>query len=273
MIYRHALIYIASEVSAGDQIRGGSGSQRSVPARPTVSHAVPREPVFPLTSAWGDFHYDPPVQLSRHLCRPLPTMPSIRVKTSRSFYKTLDEEAPTSPALTNRRPRSKSVIEVFSGSPFLQSPDPQSPQPQSYAPNLGGARLSRVSQQISRSSGEALPGPSTHPQYRGSYFSQDGTGTWDEDQTEAVIDHLDVIGAETLHLLRRLAESLNHPPPRPPGCHCIEPYKCCKLYRYVCRDTRVWGVQLTYPQTTNVALFPETDGYPATSRPQIPFAP
>lgn len=27
-------------------------------------------------------------------------------------------------------------------------------------------------------------------------MSQDGTGAWDDDQTEAVIDHLDVIGAK-----------------------------------------------------------------------------
>ena len=135
-------------------------------------------------------------------------MPSIRVKTSRSFYKTLDEEAPSTPASPNRRPRSKSVIEVFSG-PLLQSPDPQSPrlqppQPQSYTPNIGGARLSRVSQHISNSSREALPGPLTDPQYRGSNASQDNSGIWDEDQSEAVIDHLDVIGAESQFVFRRL---------------------------------------------------------------------
>ena len=137
--------------------------------------------------------------------RVVATMPSIRVRTSRSFYKTLEEGAPPTPALPSRRPRSKSVIEVFSG-PLLQSPDPQSPRPQSYAPpNLGGARLSRVSQQISNSSREALPRPSADPQYRGSNAPRDNAGIWDDDdQTEAVIDHLDVIGAESPLLLRRL---------------------------------------------------------------------
>ena len=157
-----------------------------------------------LSSPLHQLRWDDPItnsirrSLSRTLCRPLPTMPSIRVKTSRSFYKTIDEEAPASPAPQNKRPRSKSVIEVF-GSPFLQSPDPQSPRPQSYAPNLGGARLSRVSQLISNSSREGLPGPSTQPQYRESNLSQDDAGAWDEDETEAVIDHLDVIGAKTLY--------------------------------------------------------------------------
>lgn len=135
-------------------------------------------------------------------------MPSIRVKTTRSFYKTLEEEAPSTPASPNRRARSKSVIEVFSG-PLLQSPDPQSPdlqspRPLSYAPNLGGARLSRVSQQISNSSREALPGPSGDPQYQGINASCNNAGMWDEDQSEAIIDHLDVIGAESQFLLRRL---------------------------------------------------------------------
>ena len=130
-------------------------------------------------------------------------MPSIRVKTSRSFYKTIEEEGPSTPASPNRRPRSKSVIEVFSG-PLLQSPDPQSPQPQSLAPNIGGARLSRVSQQISNSSREALPGSLADPQYRGSNASYDNTRSWDEDQSEAVIDHLDVIGAESQFVFRRL---------------------------------------------------------------------
>ena len=124
-------------------------------------------------------------------------MPSIRVRTPRSFYKTLEEETtPASPAPPQRRTRSKSVIEVFSGTPFLQSPDPQSPRPLSYAPNLRGARLSRVSQQISNSSREALPGSSTDPQYRGSNVFDDNAGVWDEEQNEAVIDHLDVIGQE-----------------------------------------------------------------------------
>ena len=141
------------------------------------------------------------LRFSRQLRRPLPTMPSIRVKTSRSFYKTLEEDAPTSPAPPNRRPRSRSVIEVFSGTPFLQSPDPHSPRPQSYAPNLTPARLSRVSQQISNSSRVGLPGPSTELQYRRSNLSQDDARTWDENQTEAVIDHLDVIGAQALQLL------------------------------------------------------------------------
>jgi len=130
----------------------------------------------------------------RPSCRRLPAMPSIRVKTSRSFYKTLEEEAPSTPAPPSRRPRSKSVIEVFSGTSFLQSPDPQSPRPQSHAPNLGEARLSKVSQQISNSSREALPGPPADPQYRGSNTSYGTAGMWDEDQNEAVIDHLDVIG-------------------------------------------------------------------------------
>jgi len=121
-------------------------------------------------------------------------MPPIRVKTSRSFYKTLEEETPSTPAPPNRRPRSRSVIEVFSGAPFLHSPDPQSPRPQSHAPNLGEARLSRVSQQISNSSREVLPEPSADPQYRGSNVSYGNSGMWDEDQNEAVIDHLDVIG-------------------------------------------------------------------------------
>ena len=129
-------------------------------------------------------------------CRSWSTMPSIRVKTPRSFYKTLEEETPSSPAPPQKRARSKSVIEVFSGTPFLQSPDPQSPRPQSYAPNLRGARLSRVSQQISNASREALPGPSTDPQYRGSNVFDYNAGMWDGDQTEAVIDHLDVIGAD-----------------------------------------------------------------------------
>ena len=126
-----------------------------------------------------------------------PTMPSIRVRTSRSFYKTIEaieEESPSSPppVPTKRRPRSKSVIEVFSGDPAPQSPHLQSPRPQSYAPNLRGARLSRVSQQISNTSREALPGPSGDYQ-RGSVFD-DNAEAWDEDQNEAVIDHLDVIG-------------------------------------------------------------------------------
>ena len=138
----------------------------------------------------------------RPLCRSRPTMPSIRVKTPRTLYKTLEEETPSSPASPKRRTRSRSVIGVFSGGPFLQSPDPQSPRPQSYAPNLGGARLSRVSQQISNASREALPGPSADPQYRGSNMFDDNAGMWDEDQNEAVIDHLDVIGVEPL--LRRL---------------------------------------------------------------------
>lgn len=137
-------------------------------------------------------------------------MPSIRVKTSRSFYKTLEEEAPSSPAPPTRRPRSKSVIEVFSGN-FLQSPDLQSPRPQSHAPNLGGARLSRVSQQISNSSREALPGPSVDPQYRANNASRDNAGIWEEDETEAVIDHLDVIGAESRPLLRRLSRVNSSP--------------------------------------------------------------
>lgn len=124
--------------------------------------------------------------------RSWPTMPSIRVRTSRSFYKTIEEETPSSPAPPRRRPRSKSVIEVFSGDSVLQSPDPQSPKPQSYAPNLRGARLSRVSQQISSSSREALPGPSGD--YQGGSVFDDNAGAWDEDQNEAVIDHLDVIG-------------------------------------------------------------------------------
>ena len=124
--------------------------------------------------------------------RSWPTMPSIRVKTSRSFYKTIEEETPASPGPPRRRPRSKSVIEVFSGDSALQSPNPQSPRPQSYAPNLRGARLSRVSQQISSSSREALPGPSAD--YQGGSVFDDNAGAWDEDQNEAVIDHLDVIG-------------------------------------------------------------------------------
>lgn len=180
------------------------------------SHAIPHVCPSPLVnlhqlgtalSSVPNSHQPHPPFTSHDDCVvPPPTMPSIRVRTSRSFYKTLEEEAPTSPAPTTRRPRSKSVIEVF-GSPFLQSPDPQSPRPHSYAPNLAGARLSRVSQQISNSSRVALPGSSTQPQYRTSYFSQDDTGTWDEDQTEAVIDHLDVIGAKALYLLWRLLKS------------------------------------------------------------------
>jgi hypothetical protein len=184
-------------------------------------------------------------------------MPSIRVKTSRSFYKTLEDEAPSTPAPPSRRPRSKSVIEVFSG-PFLQSPDPQSPRPQSYAPNLGGARLSRVSQQISNSSREALPGPSADPQYRGSNASRDNPGIWDEDQSEAVIDHLDVIGAESRFVFRRFGES-ELPFNRPTSGNCIEPHECCKLYPYVCRDTRARDVELMYLQTTDVVIFPETN--------------
>lgn len=141
-------------------------------------------------------------------------MPSIRVKTSRSFYKSLEDEAPTSPAPQTRRPRSKSVIEVFSGPPFLQSPDPQSPRPQSYAPNLPGARLSRVSQQISNVSRDALPGPSTQPQLRMSNASQERTGMWDDDQTEMVIDHLDVIDPQvsTVSNLTNAANSIMIPP-------------------------------------------------------------
>ena len=119
-------------------------------------------------------------------------MPSIRVQTSRSFYQTIEEETPSTPGPPRRRPRSKSVIEVFSGDSALQSPNPQSPRPQSYAPNLRGARLSRVSQQISSSSREALPGASAD--YQGGSVFDDNAGAWDEDQNEAVIDHLDVIG-------------------------------------------------------------------------------
>lgn len=130
-------------------------------------------------------------------------MPSIRVQTSRSFYRTIEEEAPSTPVPPTRRPRSRSVIEVFSG-PLLQSPDPQSPRPQPHAPDLGGARQSRVSQQISDSSREALPGPSGDPLYRGSNVSQDIAEVWDEDQSEAVIDHLDVIGTESEFFSRRL---------------------------------------------------------------------
>lgn len=160
-------------------------------------------PFFRLCQLWttSTAHYPSPQTTDflsaglRPSCRRQPTMPSIRVKTSRSFYKTLEEEAPSTPASPNRRPRSKSVIEAFSGT-LLQSPDPQSPRPQPYASNAGGASLSRVSQQISNSSREALPGPSTDPQYRGSNASQNNSGFWDEDQSEAVIDHLDVIGAE-----------------------------------------------------------------------------
>ena len=131
------------------------------------------------------------------------TMPSIRVKTPRSFYKTLEEETPTSPVPQTGRARSKSVIEVFSGTPSVQSPDPQSqsPRPFLYTHNLG-TRLSRVSQQISNTSREALPGPSTQLQYRRSNVPRDDSDIWDEDEIEAVIDHLDVIGAETLHLIR-----------------------------------------------------------------------
>lgn len=165
-------------------------------------------------------------------------MPSIRVKTTRSFYKTLEEEPPSSPAPQPRRPRSKSVIEVFSGTPYLQSPDLQSPRPQSYAPNLPGARLSRVSQQISNASREALPGPSTRPQYRGSGLSQDDTGGWDgDDETEAVIDHLDVIGAESMCLLRRLwrDQSFHY---RPTGGYYVEPHKRCKFHCHVRREIR-----------------------------------
>lgn len=201
---------MCSEVGAADQIRlisprAGTTErsndwktvvQPSNKLNPSGSHAFPREPLFPVASAWGNPRC--------RRCSPLQLpMPSIRVKTSRSFYKNIDEEAPdpTSPTPQGRRPRSKSVIETFSGSPFLQSPDFQSPRPKSYAPNLGGARLSRVSQHISQSSREALPGPSTQPEYRKSNLSQDDTETWDEDQTEAVIDHLDVIGSETFYLL------------------------------------------------------------------------
>ena len=130
--------------------------------------------------------------------RSWPTMPSVRVRTTRSFYKTIEEEAPSSPLPPpKRRPRSKSVIEVFSGDSAQQSPNPQSPRPQfprphSYAPNLRGARLSRVSQVISSSSREGLPGPSGD--YQGGNVFDDNAGAWDEDQNEAVIDHLDVIG-------------------------------------------------------------------------------
>ena len=167
----------------------------------------PRGPSFPLhqlgtTSAANSLQVTLLLTVAlrpSHRC--WKTMASIRVKTSRSFYKPLEEDAPSTPALPNRRARSKSVIEVFSGAPFLQSPDPQSPRPQSYAPKLGGARLSRVSQQISNSSREALPGPSANPQYRASNASHDNTGMWDEDQNEAVIDHLDVIGVESPSLL------------------------------------------------------------------------
>lgn len=170
-------------------------------------------PFFRLCQLWTTptAHYPSPQTTDflgaglRPSCRRQPTMPSIRVKTSRSFYKTLEEEAPSTPASPNRRPRSKSVIErpAFSGT-LLQSPDPQSPRPQPYASNTGGANLSRVSQQISNSSREALPGPSTDPQYRGSNASQNNSGFWDEDQSEAVIDHLDVIGAEPQLAFRRL---------------------------------------------------------------------
>ena len=162
-----------------------------------------RKPPSPLHQLGTTFAANP-TRRSQQLCRRWPTMPSIRVRTSRSFYKTLEGEAPASPAQPNRRPRSKSVIEVFSGPPFLQSPDLQSPRPESYAPNLRRP-LSRVSQQISNSSRDVLPGPSSQPQYRGSNASQTNSGMWDEDdETEAVIDHLDVIGAETLHVLRCL---------------------------------------------------------------------
>jgi hypothetical protein len=123
-------------------------------------------------------------------------MPSIRVKTPRAPYKTLEEEALPTPASPTRRARSRSVIEAFSGATSLHSPDPQSPRPNSYAPRLVGARLSRVSQQISNSSREVLPGSSVDPRYRGSNVFDDDAGAWDEDQNEAVIDHLDVIGAE-----------------------------------------------------------------------------
>ncbi|KAF9652096.1 hypothetical protein BDM02DRAFT_3161621 [Thelephora ganbajun] len=141
-------------------------------------------------------------------------MPSIRVKTSRSFYKTLEEEVPASPTLPNRRARSKSVIEVFSGTSFLHSPDPQSPRPQSHTPKLGGARLSRVSQQISNSSREALPEPPVDSQHRGSNVSYDNTRLWDEDQTEAVIDHLDVIDPQvaTMSSLTNAANCMVIPP-------------------------------------------------------------
>jgi len=166
-----------------------------------------RGPILPLTYHLGR---RPPAtpgilpSVLRPSCRRWPTMPSIRVKTSRSFYKTIEEETPASPAPPRRRTRSKSVIEAFSGDPALLSPNLQSPRPQSYAPNLRGARLSRVSQQISNSSREALPGPSVDQQYRGSNAFDDNAGMWDEDQTEAVIDHLDVIGAQFPFLLRRM---------------------------------------------------------------------
>ena len=197
-------------------------------------------------------------------------MPSIRVKTSRSFYKTLEEEAPSTPASPNRRPRSKSVIEVFSGT-LLQSPDPQSPQPQPYAPNIGGARLSRVSQQISNSSREALPGPLADPQYRGSNASNDNSGIWDEDQNEAVIDHLDVIGAESQFVFRRLWKS-ELPFHRPTSGNRIKPHKCCELNPHVCCNTCVRDVELMYLQTTNVAIFPETNSCVTPSRPEIALA-
>lgn len=41
-------------------------------------------------------------------------------------------------------------------------------------------------------------------QYRGSNASHDIPEVWDEDQSEAVIDHLDVIGAESEFFSRRL---------------------------------------------------------------------
>ncbi|KAF9782328.1 hypothetical protein BJ322DRAFT_1075621 [Thelephora terrestris] len=141
-------------------------------------------------------------------------MPSIRVKTPRSFYKFLEGEPPGSPDPTNRRPRSKSVIEVFSGPPFLQSPDLQSPRPESYAPNLRRA-YSRVSQQISNTSREGLPGPSSPLQYRGSNASQDNSAMWEEDdENEAVIDHLDVIDPQvaTVSNLTNAANSIVIPP-------------------------------------------------------------
>ena len=63
-----------------------------------------------------------------------------------------------------------------------------------------------------------------------------------------------------------------NPPRRSTSGDCVEPYKCCKLHRYVCRNTRARRTKLTYPQTADVAIFPETNHCVTTFRPEISLA-
>lgn len=63
----------------------------------------------------------------------------------------------------------------------------------------------------------------------------------EEDQTEAVIDHLDVIGAVPPFLPRRLVYENKRPQCRSTGGNCVELDECRKLYRYVCHNAHTVG--------------------------------